>query len=74
MIVKVNNLAHNISDRDKCMNTLLKELNKLLDGLKILHINGMPILCDDGESLLPIDIIKSIVTIDGLGIKLFEDW
>lgn len=33
----IDNLAHTIGDEDKCMNTLLKELNKLLDGLKVLY-------------------------------------
>lgn len=73
MILKVNNLAHSIGDEDKCMKTLLKELSRLFDGLKILNRNGMPILYDDIESLLPIDIVKYLVTTYGVGNKLFED-
>lgn len=71
MVIKFNNLSHNIDDEDKCMNTLLKELNMLSKGLNILHRNGMPLLYDDVRNPIITNVVKSSITMDVIDIKLF---
>jgi len=73
ILLKVNNLAHSISDGDKCINTFLKELNKLFNSLKVLHKNSIHVLYDDVVSPLPIDIVKYLL-VDATYVKFFEDW
>lgn len=71
MVVKVNNLAHSIGNGDKCMNTFLKELKKLSNGLKVLHRKYMYVLYDDVRSPLFPEIVRYLVGANGVNIILF---